>query len=186
MGNKKQAGKVKAKKMEAEKRKEESADLAAPAPAPNEQPFASIDGVIRTLYECISGPPGGQDWERDRLLFHPRALITRTRIEDDRPVAHCFDFDAYRASTTKILAGRSFHEVETRRITRRFGQIANVLSAYEAKESPESEEVLFRGINMIHLWHGALEPDAPARWWIMAIIWDNEREGVKIKKHWFD
>jgi len=153
---------------------------------PDKAAYSRIDGVIRALYECISGPPGGQDWDRDRELFHPRALITRTRIVDGKPVAFALTFDEFMAATIPLLAGKSFYEIETRRSTQRFGQIAHVMSAYEARELPDAKKVQFRGINMIHLWHGSLSDDTPERWWIMSIIWDNERDGVKIKKHWFD
>lgn len=149
-------------------------------------PYAKIDGIIRALYECISGPPGGQDWERDRELYHPRALIVRTRVEDGKGIAFPFNFEEFRVATIPMLAGRHFHEIETRRSTHRFGQIAHVMSAYEAREKPDAKDVLFRGINMIHLWEGDLGDGQGMRWWIMSIIWDNERDGVKIKKHWFD
>lgn len=149
-------------------------------------PYIKIDGVIRALYESISGPAGRQDWDRDRELFHPNALIVRTRFVDQRSVAFAFNFEEYRRSTEALLAGSDFYEIETRRTTQRFGQIAHVMSAYEARESPDSKKLLFRGINMIHLWQGDLDDGQGERWWIMSIIWDNEREGVKIKKHWFD
>ena len=148
--------------------------------------YSEIDGVIRTLYECISGEDGGQDWERDREIYHPDALITRTRIVDGNPVAFTFDFDGFRDATIPLLEGRSFYEIETRRKTQRFGQIAHVFSAYEARERPTSEDVQFRGINMIHLWKGTLDIWPDERWWIMSIIWDNERDGVNINPHWFE
>jgi len=166
----------------------EVTDLPAAA-ASSAHPFSRIDGVVRELYRCISGPPGGQDWEADRKLYHPDALITRTRIEDGKPVAYTFDFEGFRAATEPMLADRHFHEIEIRRKTQVFGQIAHVFSAYEARETPDSPDILFRGINMIHLWfdgdQGAQGNDG-GRWWIMSIIWDNEREGVRIKEHWFD
>lgn len=147
--------------------------------------FSTIDGLINALYSCISGPDGGQDWERDALIYHPSALITRTRIENDKPIAYCFDFPGFRDATIPMLAGRSFYESETARETRIFGQIAHVFSAYEAKETPESPNVLFRGINMMHLWHDG-EIGHHGRWWVMSIIWDNEREGNSINAAWFD
>lgn len=147
--------------------------------------FSTIGGVLRTLYDCISGPDGGQDWERDKAIYHPSALITRTRIIDGKPIAYCFDFDGFRNATIPLLAGRSFYEVETARKTQIFGQIAHVFSSYLAKDTPESKDVIFRGINMIHLWHdGVIGKNG--RWWIMSIIWDNEREGVSIEPDWFD
>ena len=36
----------------------------------------SIDGVIKALYESISGPAGApRQWERDRALYAPGALM---------------------------------------------------------------------------------------------------------------
>ena len=142
--------------------------------------FSRIDGVVTALYECISGAPGQQDWERNRKLFHQDALITRTRIVEGRNTAYTFDFEAYKAATIPLLAGQSFHEIETARKTQKFGQVAHVFSAYEAREKPDSGDIIFRGINMIHLWNDG------TRWWIMSIIWDNEREGLSIPQHWFD
>ncbi|WP_164116585.1 hypothetical protein [Sphingorhabdus sp. Alg239-R122] len=142
--------------------------------------YSQIDDIMRALYECISGPPDGQDWARERTLYHNDALITRTRVEEGQHVAYTFDIEGFIAATKPMLAGRSFYEIETARKTQRFGQIAHVFSAYEARETPGSNDIVFRGINMVHLWNDGL------RWWIMSIIWDNEREGVSIPAHWFD
>lgn len=144
--------------------------------------YTTIDEVMATLYECISGPPGGQDWERDREIYHPRALITRTRIEDGQPVAYTFGYDEFVAATIPLLAGRSFYEIEIGRKTDIFGQIAHVYSTYEARETPGHPEIQFRGVNMTHLWNDG--PDCSGRWWIMAMIWDNERDGVVLPKEW--
>lgn len=155
--------------------------------------FATIDDVMMTLYESISGPPGGQDWERDREIYHPRALITRTRIVDGAPVAFTFTFDEFVEATIPLLAGRSFYEIETDRVTDIFGQIAHCFSAYVARETPDSPEVEFRGVNMVHLWNDGIvgpngtgtKPDgSPSRWWIMSIIWDNERSALKLPDSW--
>lgn len=140
--------------------------------------YDTIDDIMETLYDCISGPPGGQDWERDRELFHPRALITRTRAEDGQHVAYIFTYDEFVEATVPLLAGRSFYEIEIGRKTDIFGQIAHVFSTYEARETPDHPEIQFRGVNMVHLWNDG------ARWWIMSIIWDNEREGLELPKEW--
>ncbi len=140
--------------------------------------YATIDEVMETLYECISGPPGGQDWERDREIYHPRALITRTRIENGKHVAYTFDYDEFVEATIPLLEGRSFYKIEIGRKTDIFGQIAHVYSTYEARETPDHPDLQFRGVNMVHLWND------DTRWWIMSIIWDNEREGLALPKEW--
>jgi len=146
--------------------------------------------VLDTLYDCISGPPGGQDWERDREIYHPRALITRTRIEDGKSVAYTFTYDdtftydEFVEATIPLLAGRSFYEIEIGRKIEIFGQIAHVFSAYEARETPDSPDILFRGVNMIHLWND--DASCSGRWWVMSIIWDNEREGLDLPAEWLN
>lgn len=148
--------------------------------------YATIDAVLDTLYDCISGPPGGQDWERDREIYHPRALIIRTRIEGGKPVAYPFSYDGFVEATIPLLEGRSFYEIEIGRKVDIFGQIAHVYSTYEARETPEHPEIQFRGVNMIHLWNDGIDEDGKpnGRWWIMGMIWDNEREGLALPDAW--
>lgn len=143
--------------------------------------LATIDGIVDALYACISGPPGGQDWDLERLVNHPKASKVRTRIESGKPVAYPFGVEDFIEATKPLLAGRSFYEIEIARKTVRFGNVAQVFSAYEAKETPESKTLIKRGMNLIHLWFDG------ARWWVMAMIWDDERDGVKLPpQNFFD
>jgi hypothetical protein len=137
--------------------------------------FHDLDAVLEAFYETISGPAGGQDWERSAKLFHPDARLVRTRLDDDgRPVAFSFSVEGYRENTAPILANIDFYEVQTARRIVRFGNIAQVFSTYEARDKPEGGMLLKRGMNMIHLF------DDGDRWWIMHVIWDDEREGVEV------
>ncbi len=56
-----------------------------------------------------------------------------------------------------------------------FGNIAHAWSAYEARTALDDEEPERRGINSIQLFR-----DERGHWRIMAMIWDNEREGVEL------
>jgi hypothetical protein len=136
--------------------------------------LSTIDGIVDALYSSISGPPGGQDWALERLVNHPKASKVRTRIENGKPVAYPFGVEDFIEATIPLLAARSFHEIEIARKTVRFGNVAQVFSAYEAKDTPESKTLIKRGMNLIHLWNDG------ARWWVMHMIWDDEREGVKL------
>jgi len=137
--------------------------------------FSDIDQVITGLYTAISGAPGGQDWELETQIHHPDARMVRTRVaEDGTPLMWSFGVDEFREATIPLLADKHFYEIETDRKLFRFGNIAQAFSAYEARDAEEGGELLFKGMNMIHLfWDGA-------RWWIMHVIWDNEREGVTL------
>lgn len=140
-----------------------------------------IDHLIEAFYATISGPAGTQDWERARTLFHPDARLVRTRLhQEGRPVAFSFSVDGYREATAPLLAAMDFFEVETARRTVRFGNVAQIFSAYEARDKPEDGCLLKRGMNLIQLF------DDGSRWWIMHVIWDDEREGVSIPSEIFE
>jgi hypothetical protein len=143
--------------------------------------FATIDGLMTALYTSISGPPGGQDFELSRRIQHPDVRLVRTRLDEaGRPVALSFSGDEYEANAKALLAGMPFYEVETDRRTVRFGNVAQVFSAYEARTAPEGGELIKRGMNMAHLFNDG------RRWWLMHLIWDDEREGVKVPREVFD
>jgi hypothetical protein len=143
--------------------------------------FATIDELMTALYSSISGPPGGQDFELSKRLYHPDVRLVRTRLgEDGRPVALSFSADEYEANARALLAGMPFYEVETERRTVRFGNVAQVFSAYEARTAPAGGELIKRGMNCAHLFNDG------ERWWLMHLIWDDEREGVTVPRPVFD
>ena len=136
---------------------------------------ASIDAVIQALYESISGYAGApRDWERDRALYAPGALLIPMRPPDGRgAAAEVLDFDGYVKSRTPFFASNDFFEVEIARKEFHFGSMAHVLSVYEGRDAPAGR-ILKRGINSIQLFHDG------ARWWVASIMWDNERKGVAL------
>jgi hypothetical protein len=140
--------------------------------------FTTIDGIIRAMYESISGKKGEpRQWERDRALHHPKALLIPARQAPGGPAAGVFDMDGFIASREGFLASTDFYEVEIGRREFRFGAIANVLSSYEARTAPApAGKVLRKGVNSIQLMHDG------ERWWILSTLWDNEREGVALPK----
>jgi hypothetical protein len=143
--------------------------------------FATIDALMTALYDSISGPPGGQDFALSRRLYHPEVRLVRTRLDEQgRPVAFSFSGEEYEANARELLAGRPFYEIETGRRIVRFGNIAQVFSAYEARTAPQGGELIKRGMNLAHLYHDG------RRWWLMHLIWDDEREGVEVPREIFE
>jgi hypothetical protein len=143
--------------------------------------FATIDQLMTALYSSISGPPGGQDFELSRRLQHPDVRLVRTRLDEaGKPVALSFSGDEYEANAKALLAGTPFYEVETERRTVRFGNVAQIFSAYEARTAPEGGELIKRGMNCAHLYNDG------TRWWLMHLIWDDERAGVEVPRTVFD
>ncbi len=108
--------------------------------------FSDIDTVIKALYTAISGPPGGQDWELEKQLYHADARLVRTRVaEDGSPLLFSFDVDSFVEATAPMLADQHFYEIETRRKLYRFGNIAQAFSEYEARDAAEGGTLLFKG-----------------------------------------
>ena len=143
--------------------------------------FTTIDQLMTALYASISGPPGGQDFELSRRLYHPDVRLVRTRLDEaGRPVAFSFSGEEYETNARALLAGTPFYEVETERRIVRFGNVAQVFSAYEARTAPQGGELIKRGMNCAHLFNDG------RRWWLMHLIWDDEREGVEVPRAVFD
>jgi hypothetical protein len=143
--------------------------------------FATIDALMTALYSSISVPPGGLDFELSKRLYHPDVRLVRTRLDEaGKPVAFSFSGEEYEANAKKLLADIPFYEVETERRIVRFGNVAQVFSAYEARTAPEGGELIKRGMNCAHLFNDG------RRWWLMHLIWDDERDGVAVPREVFD
>lgn len=132
----------------------------------------TIPSLIEALYDSISGPAGQErKWDRMRSLFFSDARLIRTTVEESgTPQALVMDVEAYIENTSVLLRGHGFYEWEIARRIDRFGNIAHVLSTYEARHHRDDREPFKRGINSIQLFHDG------ERWWIVNMIWDNERE----------
>ena len=141
-------------------------------PGSTDEDVASIDGIIRALYEVISGPAGApRDWDRERGLFFPGARLVPTRPRPEGgAIADAFDVEGYIASRSPMFEKDSFFETEIARSTFAFGNIAHVLSSYELSRAP-GEKPFVRGVNSIQLFHDG------SRWWVLSMAWDNERPG---------
>ena len=87
-----------------------------------------------------------------------------------------FDLTSYRRDFERMIdSGEmpSFWEGELWRETRRFDNVAHVLSAYETRRN-RAGEVVNRGVNSIQLFRRG------DRWWISAMIWRREGATVRI------
>jgi hypothetical protein len=136
-----------------------------------------VGAVVDELYAMISGPAGPRDWARQRAIFHPEARQVRTWVDADGwPAMKMMGPAEYAADTTPFFAANDFYEVEIARRMDVFGNIAHVWSAYEARRSPDDAEPERRGVNSIQL-----VQDADGLWSVLAMVWDNEREGVRIE-----
>ncbi len=140
----------------------------------------SIEGIVHALYEIISGPAGAaRDWNRFRSLLFPGARLVRTVIAPDgKPRAMAMDGQAYEADTSDYFRRESFYEAEIASRIERFGNIVHVFSVYEARHAPTDAEPFKRGINSVQLFNDG------GRWWVVSVLWDNEREDNPIPEEY--
>jgi hypothetical protein len=147
-----------------------------PLPNTRAADVGTIDSIIPALYATISGGLGEpRQWDRFLTLFHPNAHMVPTRCGATKCVAQFMTPQEYRQRADSLLRAIGFRESELARRTDRFGAVAQAYSSYASYRDGESAP-FSRGINSIQLfWDGT-------RWWIMSIIWDDERPDNPLPK----
>ncbi len=127
-----------------------------------------IGAVIDEMYAMISGPKGPRDWSRQNGVFASEARRMRTGVDaEGKPWIRIMSPREYAADTAPFFAENDFHEVETAREIKIFGNMAHVWSTYRADDR--------RWINSIQLYR-----DEDGRWLIVSMIWDNARPGLEL------
>jgi hypothetical protein len=148
----------------------------APAAAPAAHPAAaadvsSIDAILHSLYDVISGPAGQtRNWDRFRSLFYEGArLIPATPPIDGPPRARVLSVDDYITRTSAAFSRQGFYEREIARRVDQFGSIVQVFSTYESRHATDDAKPFARGINSIQLYFDG------QRYFVVTIFWDAER-----------
>jgi hypothetical protein len=133
----------------------------------------SIDSVIAEMYEMVSFEPGTRpDWSRQLEIFAAGARLVRVNDEG----VFEFGVDSFRENFESMIDSGvlpSFWEGEIWRETHLFGEVAQVLSAYETRQT-RAGAPLNRGVNGIQLF------ERDGRWLISAMIWRREGRSVLI------
>lgn len=149
---------------------------ATPTPAPatstaNPADVATMDAIVASLYDVISGPAGPRNWDRFRSLFAPGARLIATGVRPTgEVVSRVMTPDDYAQRNGPFFEKNGFFERELSRRTDKFGNIAHLFSTYESKHAKEDAKPFARGINSIQLQHDG------KRWWIMTVFWQGEDE----------
>jgi hypothetical protein len=141
---------------------------AAP-PSLGDLDMGTPQGPVRAIYRLLSGAAGqARDWERFRGFFTADGRMMPLRGRDGAFAPESLAVDEYVRSRTPVLAGMDFYEDEIACRTEVFGDLAHVLSSYQARRSPGGPPFM-RGVNSIQL----VRQDG--RWLIASVIWDTER-----------
>lgn len=136
----------------------------------NSKDVESVDAIISSLYNVISGPAGEKrNWDRMRTLFIPEANMIATGKRNDGTFGkRVMTVENYIITSGPFLEKDGFFESEIGRKTDQYGNIVQVFSAYDSKRKLEDEKPFMRGINSIQLWNDG------KRWWIISVLWQSE------------
>ncbi|MGA8270578.1 MAG: hypothetical protein WB919_03405 [Candidatus Sulfotelmatobacter sp.] len=147
------------------------AELAAKVPAPKPEDVKSMDAILRAIYDVISGPAGGRDWNRFRSVFLPQARFTQVGKGPDGSIfVISWNVDEFVRDGGEVFSKRPFYENAIVNRPESFGNMTQVFSSYESRNAP-GEKPFERGINSIQLLNDG------TRWWVVSIAWDSERPG---------
>ena len=150
----------------------------------NPTDVGSIDDIIRVDYGCVSGPAGltskVRQKKRDDTLYMPGARFVSVNEENGKTKTDLLTEDTYWAgfgTKTNHNVVEAAYETEAGRRTERYGNLADVRSVSEVRDTPTGP-VTERYVNFYHLyWDGT-------RWWIAGIIWQRESVNAPIPASW--
>jgi hypothetical protein len=138
------------------------------------QDVKSVDAIMATLYDVISGEAGTpRDWDRFKNLFtsDARLIPTGKNKEGKFNYRTMTPGEYVQMFTTRVTTG--FFERELGRTTEAYGTIVHAFSTYETKEKQDGP-VTNRGINSIQLFFDG------SRYYVMNIFWCAESLGFNL------
>ena len=127
----------------------------------------SIDAIINAYYDVVSGSSSDPwEFERDKFIHSESAVITRLD-ENGKAESHTLEAEYIPIG---LSPKEDFHEKELKRKVSKYGNIAQVWSAFEIRTDPYTESNII-GLNSIQLHY------ENGRWWIDS--WTCEMESEK-------
>jgi len=112
-----------------------------------ENDVISIDSIIDAYYDVVSGSSEDPwQFERDKFIHSDNAVIIRL---DDEGNALFLSLEAEYIPLA-ISPKESFYEIELKRVVSRYGNIAQVWSAFEIRTEPDLSTDI-QGLNSIQL-----------------------------------
>ena len=137
----------------------------------NPADVASIDAIMKSVYDVISGDAGQKrDWDRFRSLFHKDARLIPSGKNPTTGVvgARVLSAEEYVTRASATMEKDGFFEREIARKTDVYGNIAQVFSTYESFHKKDDKTPFARGINSFQLLNDG------KRWWVITIYWQGE------------
>jgi hypothetical protein len=142
----------------------------------------SVEHLVASLYDVISGPAGKRDWNRFRSLFLPDGRIGVVAPEmpaaKDTPASKgdviLLTPDTYAQRDDAYFKTHGFFERTIANRIEEFGNLIHVWSTYESRHAENEAHPFTRGVNSIQIAH------ARGRFWIASVLFDDERPGLTL------
>jgi hypothetical protein len=141
----------------------------------------SVDHLIASLYDVVSGPAGPRDWDRFRALFVPDArlgwIVPESAVTKDAPASKGDAFlltpDVFIQQNDSYFKTHGFFE---RSIAVRVEEFGNLVEVWSTKESRDAKDDAHpsRGIDSFQIVH------ARGRYWIASLLFEDEGPGVTL------
>ncbi|MET6992043.1 hypothetical protein, partial [Sediminicola arcticus] len=127
----------------------------------------SVDAIINAYYDVVSGSSTDPwEFERDKYIHSKNAVITRLD-ENGKAESHTLEAEYIPIG---LSPKEDFYEKELKRKVSKYGNIAQVWSAFEIRTDPKTESNI-KGLNSIQLHY------ENGRWYIDS--WTCEMESEK-------
>jgi len=139
--------------------------------------LATVNGIIHSLYDIISGPAGeDRDWNAFRNLFAEDArMYIAVPDKDEGTVLKSITPEEYAQRNQTRLSDIGFNEQELYRITNSYGAGTQIFSTYESHFTNKAgEEEITKGINNIQLYFDG------ERYFIVSIFWDANAKNIEV------
>ncbi|MBL6963552.1 MAG: hypothetical protein ISR55_07000 [Bacteroidetes bacterium] len=129
----------------------------------------SVNGLITSVYDLISGPAGIRNWDKLQAFCLPNASFISIKIKPDgEEVYFNGTIHDYIEMISPVLEQNAYYENEIERSVQSSDNIANVFSTFESYSYEKDATLNQKGVNSFQLIY------LDKRWWIANILWKNE------------
>ncbi|MGA9669466.1 MAG: hypothetical protein WBQ94_09675 [Terracidiphilus sp.] len=142
----------------------------------------TVDHLLASLYDVVSGPAGQRDWDRFRALFAPDgrivSIVPESAATKDRPArksdAVFLTPDMFAQQNDSYFKTNGFFERSIAIRAEEFGNLIEAWSTSEIRDAKDDAQPSARGIDSFQIVH------AQGRFWIASLLFDHERPGVTL------
>ena len=129
----------------------------------------TVDHLVASLYDVVSGPAGQRDWDRFRALFLPDGrlawIVPESAATKDKPArkgdAFSLTPDMFMQQNDSYFKTNGFFE-------RSIGKRVEEWSTKESRDTKDDAKPSSRGIDSFQIVH------AHGRFWIASLLFDDE------------